>query len=119
MALGAATISGDRSRHGDVFPYSVVSVDLGGARGHLGRSWQHGKKAWFAGADAPVGSKVTLRADWIQVDDGDEHLSSLGFIAPLSGRWVVEGWASFASARSREDSYVLKMNFVVPLDARR
>lgn len=115
FAVGAANISDDRARHGEVFPYFVSSASLGTARGHLGYSWQSDNRAWFVGADSAVNRRATLRADWIQTADGDEHMSSLGFIGALSARWLVEGWASFPSAEGAETGYVLKLNWVMPL----
>lgn len=115
LALGAANVSTDRSRHGDVFPYLVLSAPMGAAHAHLGHSWQSDNRAWFLGADAPVGEALTLRADWTQTADGEEHVSSLGFIHSLGPRWLVEGWASFPRAEGAETSYVLKLNWVMPL----
>ncbi|MDH4179180.1 MAG: hypothetical protein OEV33_01615 [Armatimonadota bacterium] len=115
LALGAANVSTERSRHGDALPYLVLSAPLSAVRGHFGYSWQSGNRAWFLGADGPVDAALTLRADWIQAADGEEHVSSLGFIRALSPRWLVEGWASFPSAEAAETSYVLKLNWVVPL----
>lgn len=115
VALGAANISDDRGRHGDVFPYAVVSHDLGEVRGHLGRSWQTDNGAWFVGLDGEVSPGLTLRADWTQVQEGEESVTSLGFIRPLSAKWLVEAWASFPSVEGGETSYIVKFNFVVPL----
>lgn len=115
LALGAANISDDRGRHGEVFPYAVVSHDLGEVRGHLGRSWQTDNGAWFVGLDREVTPGLTLRADWTQAQDGEESVASLGFIRPLSSRWLVEAWASFPSAEGGETSYIVKFDFVVPL----
>ncbi len=115
MALGAANISNDRSRHGDVFPYVAVSGDLGPLRLHVGRSWQADNQAWFLGMDAAASADLTLRADWIQAADGEESIASLGFICTISPRWLVEGWASFPTEEDAESSYIVKLDFVVPL----
>ena len=115
LALGAANMSDDRGRHGDVFPYAVISAPLSAARGHLGYSWQSNNAAWFIGADAPVNQKLTLRADWIQTADGEESLSSLGIITSLSPSWLVEGWASFPTADDAKTGYIFKLDWVIPL----
>jgi hypothetical protein len=115
VALGAANVSTDRSRHGDVFPYLVLSAPMGGAHAHLGHSWESDNEAWFLGADGPVSERLTLRADWIETGDGEESVRSLGFIRSLGPRLLVEGWASFPSAEGAETSCVLKLNWVMPL----
>lgn len=116
LALGAANISGDRDRHGDVFPYIVGSVPLGErANGHLGCGFQSDNRALFLGADAAVSRNLTLRSDWIQTNDGNESMWSLGFISPVSKDLLVEGWASVPSAAGAETNYVLKVDYVVPL----
>ena len=115
LGLGAANISTDSERNGEVFPYAVISAALGDANGHIGYSAQKDNKAWFVGADGAINPKVTLRADWTQVADGEESVSSLGFIAPLTASWLVEGWASFPSAEGAETSYVVKLDYVIPL----
>jgi hypothetical protein len=90
---------------------------MGPLRLHLGRSWQADNKAWFAGLDTPMDEAITLRADWTQVQDGEESVASVGFIRSLSAQWLIEGWASFLSAEGAETSYVLKLDFVAPLRA--
>jgi len=115
MAFGAANISSDRSRHGDVFPYAAVCGDLSALRLHAGRSWQADNHAWFIGLDTPMTSDITLRADWIQIQDGEESVTSLGFIRTISPRWLMEGWVSFPSGEGAETSSILKLDFVMPL----
>jgi len=118
LGLGAANISTDSGRNGDVVPYAVISAALGDINGHIGYSAQKDNKAWFVGADGAINPKVTLRADWTQVADGEESVSSLGFIAPLTSSWLVEGWASFPSPEGAEASYVVKLDYVIPLGRR-
>ncbi len=116
LALGAANITSDSERNGDIFPYLVVSAPLArSAHGHLGYSAQQDNNAWFLGADAAIASGCTLRADWIQVEDGEESVSSLGFISTLSSRWLIEAWASFATAEAAENDFIVKLDLVVPL----
>jgi hypothetical protein len=116
LALGVASISGDRDRHGDVFPYAVASLPLGEqANGHLGYSFQSGNHALFLGADATVTDTLTVRSDWIQTDGANESMWSLGFISPLSGNSLVEGWATLPTAAGAETNYVVKMDYAIPL----
>jgi hypothetical protein len=116
LALGLANVSDDRDRHGEFFPYAVASLPLGKrASGHLGYSFQSDNRALFLGADATVSNSLTLRSDWIQTDDGNESVASLGFITPLTPRWLVEGWASFPTAEGAETGYTLKVDYVVPM----
>jgi hypothetical protein len=116
LALGVANVTGDRDRNGNTFPYAVISAPLGDkANGHLGYSVQEDNHALFLGADATVGKNVTLRSDWIQSNDGDESIWSLGFISPLSWHLLLEGWASFPSAAEADTSYVLKIDYVIAL----
>jgi len=118
LGLGVANVSNDSDRNGEAFPYAVVSAGLGPVNGHVGYSAQKDNNAWFVGADGAVTEKVTLRADWIQVADGEESVSSLGFITPLTRAWLVEGWASFPTADGAETSYVVKLDYVIPLGRR-
>jgi hypothetical protein len=116
LALGAANVSGDRDGHGNVFPYLVASVPLGErSNGHFGYSLESGNHALFLGADAAVSASLTLRSDWIQANDANESVWSLGFISPVAKRCLVEGWASFPSAAGAETNYVLKVDYIVPL----
>jgi len=116
LALGMANISGNRDRHGDVFPYAVASIPLGKqANGHIGYSLQSDNHALFLGADATVSESLTLRSDWIQTNDGSESMWSLGFISPLSKNLLVEGWGTFPTATGTETNYVVKVDYVIPL----
>ena len=111
--LGLANINLDREQGGDIFPYVVLSQDLDGLRGHLGYEWQDDNKGLFVGVDRPAGKDLTLRADWTQTDDGDESMSSIGFIYTAHDPVLVEGWASFPTAPGAETSWTLKFDYVV------
>jgi hypothetical protein len=114
LAAGIANITGDTDKNGNTFPYLVLSHDFTGVRGHLGYSFENDNQALFVGLDKAVNTKLTLRADWIQVADGHESLSSLGFISPLNKDWLVEGWATFPSQNGAQTGYVLKLDYVLP-----
>jgi len=117
LALGAANLTSDTDRNGEIFPYAVASLPLGRSlRGHLGYSWQRDNAAWFIGADTSVTPKITLRADWTQVMDGDESVTSLGFIAPLATRWLIEAWGSFPTADGAASDYIIKLDYLIPSD---
>ncbi len=113
LGLGAANISGDSDRNGDVYPYAVLSAGLGRINGHLGYSAQRENNAWFVGADGAVTPKLTLRADWTQVADRAESVSSLGFITALSRQWLLEGWASFPTAEEAKTTAIVKLDYVL------
>jgi hypothetical protein len=116
LALGAANLTTDRERNGDTIPYLVLTAPLGPTvRGHLGYSAQQDNNACFLGVDGPVGDELTVRADWAQVEDGDESVASLGFISSLSSRWLVEVWASFPTAEEAENDFIVKFDFVIPV----
>lgn len=114
LALGAADVSGEEEIAGKWMPYAVASKDLGAFRLHLGYSGQSDNKGVFVGADAPVGGGVTLRSDWLENNGGDGSLASLGSMWELTPTWVIEGWGSFPSAAGHDDSYLLKLDYVVP-----
>jgi hypothetical protein len=115
-AVGLANISADDDRHGDVFPYAVLSAPLGQkANGHLGYAFQSGNQALFLGADATVNEKLTLRTDWTQTNDGHDSVWSLGFISPLSPKLLVEAWGSFPTATGADSSLTVKLDYVIPL----
>jgi len=110
LGAGVANIGADSERAGDPFPYLVISRELGLLRGHLGHSWQEDNPAWFLGVDKAVGRGLTLRADWIQANDREESVSSLGFIQDLGGGWLVEMWGSFPTASAVADTLTLKFD---------
>lgn len=120
LALGVANVSGNRDFHGDSFPYAVASVPIGKqANGHLGYSVQSDNHALFLGADAAVNERLTLRSDWIQMNDGHDSVWSLGFISPLTKSFLVEGWASFPTASGAETGYVIKLDYVIAIGRKR
>jgi len=115
LALGAANLSGDIGRNGEIFPYLVVSAGFKAFNAHLGHSWQKDNRAWFVGIDHAVNRKLTLRADWIEANDGEDSLASLGFIQQIDSRWLVEAWSSLPSESGRHTSHIVKLDYVIPL----
>lgn len=94
--------------------YGVLLVDFGQVRGHLGQARQGSDGAILLGIDGTVGNRLVLRADWRELADGDEAVTSLGFLCPLSSRWVAEGWVSFPTGDA-DNGWVVKANYVIPL----
>jgi len=115
LGLGVANISSDREALGNSAPYVVLSLPLGALGGHLGHGWQEGNHAWFVGADCALSPALSLRADWTEVDGGEESVASLGFVTALSERWVIEGWASFPSQSNTRNNCILKANYITSL----
>jgi hypothetical protein len=112
-AVGVANVGDDSDVAGDSFPYVVLSHDAGAARVHGGYSWQSSNAALFVGVDKTFPSRLTLRADWIQANDQDESVGSFGFIQPLRGPWLIEGWVSFPTEAGIENTFTLKFDYVI------
>jgi len=112
-SLGACNIASSTRRVGHWMPYAVLSKQLPGLRLHVGYSGQPGNEGLFAGADAPVGPGVALRADWMTVNDGRDSVSSLGFIWELNDRWLLEGWRSVLPEAMGKDFWIIKFNYVL------
>jgi hypothetical protein len=112
-SLGVANVGEDSDVAGDPFPYAVLSHDAGPARVHGGYSWQSDSPAFFAGADKTLPSGLTLRADWIQANDQDDSVTSFGFIRPITGPWLIEGWISFPSESGVANTFTLKLDYVI------
>ncbi len=112
-SLGIANAGEDSDVAGDPFPYVVLSHDAGAARAHGGYSWQSSNAALFVGVDKTFPSRLTLRADWIQANDREESVSSVGFIQALRGPWLIEGWVSFPTEAGIENTFTLKFDYVI------
>ncbi|UCC68484.1 MAG: hypothetical protein JSV79_00680 [Armatimonadota bacterium] len=112
--LGLANVNTDRDQGGPNFPYAALTQDFGGVRGHLGYEWQDDNEGLFLGLDHPAQMDLTLRADWTQTDDGEESMSSIGFIYTGSDPFLVEAWASFPTAAGADTSWTLKFDYVIP-----
>ena len=105
--LGIANVSDDSDEAGDADPYALLTADLGFARAHVGYSFQDDNDGVFAGIDKALSISdrdLVLRADIRQVDDGDEILSSAGFLHVLPWNLALESWVSFHSDASTPSS---------------
>lgn len=114
--LGIANVSDDRKEAGDADPYALLTADLGLARMHLGYSFQDDNDGAFAGIDKALSiddRDLVLRADIRQVDDGDEVLSSAGFLHVLPWNLALESWVSFHSDGQVDESFTAKLNYVI------
>ncbi|MDO8587319.1 MAG: hypothetical protein Q7T82_09790 [Armatimonadota bacterium] len=116
LGLGLANV-GDSDEAGNSYPYFVLSHNLQSFRGHIGYGGKDAARGLFLGVDKTLRGGTVLRADWLQTDDRDESLASVGFLKPLSGPWIIEGWASFPTAPGVENTFTLKFDYV--LDFRR
>lgn len=112
-AIGFANISGDTPEAGDWVEYFAASKTWGNARVHAGYLVQGASDGLFLGLDGPVGEKTTWRLDLIETDDGQEHLTSVGFISQLTSRFLVEAWVSFPSAGGIHDTVTIKLDYVL------
>ncbi|MDO8682683.1 MAG: hypothetical protein Q7N50_04295 [Armatimonadota bacterium] len=112
LGLGLANVGEDSDKAGDSYPYAVLSHNLRSFRGHLGYGGKDAARGIFLGVDKTLRGGAVLRADWLQTNDRDESLASIGFLKPLSGPWVIEGWVSFPTAAGVEDTFTLKFDYV-------
>ena len=117
VLAGAANISDDSDKVGEVDPYIVSGIDLGVARASLGYSFQEDNNSLFAGLDKTLTLQdrdLVLRGDVRQTDDGDEWLASVGFLHVLPLNMVLESWISLPSESGAEDVLTVKLNYVIP-----
>ena len=114
--VGVENISTDTDRAGDLNPYIVFTYDFDFLRGHVGYNFQDDNLGAFLGVDTTVqlgGRDLVLRADVRETSDGDELLGSLGFLHVLPENFVLEGWVSVPSDDGLEESYTIKLNYVL------
>ena len=134
--IGVDNLSVNRVHNGYVFPYVATSLDLQAFRLHFGYAPQPHNEAFFAGIDRTVpflDRDLQLKADVIQVNDGEDVLYSAGFLYNLrrhddDGNSVPPGlkgiwyrltrnlvWESWVTLPSSGDAAVvtLKLNYVI------
>jgi hypothetical protein len=115
VAGGVANV-GNRSRSGEIFPYAVLTYDLGPFRAHLGGTVQKDNEGFFGGIDKTFKlfeRDFTLRSDLIQVNDGHDTVASVGFLYNLCRDLLVESWMSFPSGSGQNEVLTLKLDVVV------
>lgn len=96
---------------GNENPYLVASKQFEGFRGHLGFKAQEDNEGFFLGFDRWLSEKFLIRGDLVQVNDGDDLLSSLGLLHLGDGKSIVEGWVQFNSADGGKAAFVLNYNY--------
>ncbi len=101
IALGVANIgfrAQDRDRVGNPFRYAVLTQKVGeNLRLHGGYGFQTDNDSLLFGVDYTINAwnrEFLLRSDLVEIDDGDQFLSSFGFLVKLNSRLVLETWAS-------------------------
>lgn len=113
LGIGVANIGVNSDEAGDWYPYAVLSHNLRPFRGHIGYGGAKAAQGLFLGVDKTLRGGTVLRADWLQTDDQDESITSIGFLKPLGGPWIVEAWVSFPSASGVENTYTVKFDYVI------
>jgi hypothetical protein len=99
-AVGVANLaltSDDRDEIGQPATYLVATQDLKWFRAHAGYQFQHKNDAAFFGFDKTFDlfeRDFMFRTDFIQIDDEDQWLGSVGFIYFLHEHFALESWAS-------------------------
>ncbi len=129
---GVANVSAHRERNGHMMPYIVGSYDVKLIRAHAGYNFQHDNFGFFTGLDRTFPAlrrDLTLRADYIQIDNRHHGVASVGGMYNLRPRdldvesasiseriianVVVEGWYSLPSTSAVEDYFTVKLNYVI------
>jgi hypothetical protein len=93
LALTAAEADGV----GQPSPYLVVTQDFDLFRGTVGYQFQANNNAAFFGFDTTFDlfdRDLQLRTDFIQINEQDQWLGSVGFIYFLHEHYAIESWAS-------------------------
>ena len=101
VAAGVANIAfrgEDRDRAGNPFKYGVLTQKFEEAfRIHAGYGFQTDNDSFILGVDYStkwMGRDLVLRSDFVEIQDGDQVLGSLGFLYVLNKALVLEAWAS-------------------------
>jgi hypothetical protein len=93
-------------------PFVVVTNQFKGFRAHVGYQIPEGNHGGFAGADRWLSDSFLLRGDVVQINDGHDLLSSLGFVALGKGNSIVEGWVQISSRAGSKPAFVLDWNYL-------
>ncbi|MDB6118053.1 MAG: hypothetical protein JWO08_1834 [Verrucomicrobiaceae bacterium] len=118
LALGIANLgltSELNDRAGDPFSYALLSQDVCGLfRAHAGFGFQTQNNSVLLGLDKTVkvlDRDLQLRTDFVQIQDQNQWLGSLGFLYALHKNFVIEAWASQPLDHG-ETIYTAKFNIV-------
>ena len=119
LAVGIANLAlGDDNidRAGDPFSYALISQTIAGSlRAHAGFGFQTDNNSILVGLDKTfkvLDRDLQLRTDFVQIQDQDQWLGSLGFLYVVHPNVVVEGWAS-QPFDDGDTIYTAKLNFVI------
>lgn len=115
LGIGLADLGANCDEAGDSYPYAVLSHNLRSFWGHVGYGGKDAAGGLFLGVDKTLRGGTVLRADWLQTNDRNESVASVGFLKPFGGPWVMGGWASFATAAGVENTFTLKFDHVFDL----
>ena len=96
---------------GNENPFLVASRQFEGFRGHLGFKAQQDNEGFFLGFDHWLSEKFRIQGDLVQVNDGDDLLSSVGFLHVGDGKSMVQGWVQFNSAEGGKAAFVLYYDY--------
>jgi len=119
IAVGAWNVNFDEDKNGKIIPYFVYTHDFDGLRGSIGYEFQEDNDGIFTGWEFDAGDGV-LRADWTQVNDGEDWNGSVGFETPfywddvVDGEWTVGSWLVFSSDDNASDVWNLELTYTLP-----
>lgn len=118
LALGIANLAlsnNDRDRAGDPFSYALISQTIAGSlRAHAGFGFQTDNNSVLLGLDDTfkvLDRDLQLRTDFVQIQNQDQWMGSVGFLYVIHPRVVLEGWASQPLDHG-DTVYTAKLNFV-------
>ena len=119
LAVGIANLAlGDDNidRAGDPFSYALISQTIEGSlRAHAGFGFQTDGNSVLLGLDdtfKELNRDLQLRTDFVQIQDQDQWMGSVGFLYVLHPRVVIEAWASQPLDHG-DTIYTAKLNFVL------
>lgn len=115
LGLGVANLSANSDKAGDPAVYGVATSTQKRCRMHVGFLTSGGNAFWFAGVDAPVQPRTTARLDWIQANEGEASVFSLGAIHILGPEFAVEAWVSNTTAGGVHNTMTIKFGFPLSL----
>lgn len=112
LAIGSENID----RAGDPFSYALISQTIAGTlRAHAGYGFQTDGNSVLLGLDKTwkvLERDLQLRTDFVQIQDEDQWMGSVGFLYVLHTHVVLEGWASQPLDHG-DTIFTAKLNFVI------
>ena len=117
VAVGVANAGVSSSIRDDVgqpVTYLLVTQDFDWFRGTLGYQFQHDNDAAFFGFDRTFelfDRDFQFRTDFIQIDDRDQWLGSVGFIYFIHEHFAFESWMSVPFEHG-EPTFIMKIDLI-------